>query len=329
VLGTEAALPISVLTGFLGSGKTTLLRRALDAPALADTAVIINEIGEIGLDHHLVETVDGPVVELPGGCLCCAVREDLAASLRALLARREEGRLAPFKRLVIETTGLADPGPILFTLAMDPALDSRLRLDRVVTTIDATMGEATLARYAEAAAQLAVADRVVITKSDLAEVRSSLLAGIDAINPEAERLLAGEITDFGHVFWGSSGEAERARLPPGQAAGHTHGIATHALQLTKPCSRLDFARALGGLARDRGEDLLRVKGLMRFSDKREAVAFVQAAQHALYPPIWLDERQHRGEENRLQFVVRGITLEEIMSHFAFAGGEPIRAAAAS
>jgi G3E family GTPase len=119
-VGVSETLPTTVLTGFLGSGKTTLLRRALVSPALADTAVIINELGEIAIDHHLVDFVEGSVLELPGGCLCCAVREDLARTLRGLLDRRENGEIRQFRRVVIETTGLADPAPILFTLGADP-----------------------------------------------------------------------------------------------------------------------------------------------------------------------------------------------------------------
>src|SRR5437868_11119898 len=137
-------LPTTVLTGFLGSGKTTLLRRALLSPALADTAVIINEIGEIAIDHHLVDFVEGGVLELPGGCLCCAVREDLARTLRSLIERRDAGEIRRFRRIVIETTGLADPAPILFTLSTDPMLDQCLRLAGIVTLIDAVHGAETL-----------------------------------------------------------------------------------------------------------------------------------------------------------------------------------------
>src|SRR5208283_1615115 len=141
-------LATTVLTGFLGSGKTTLLRRALTAPALADTAVIINEIGEIAIDHYLVDFVEGEVLELPGGCLCCAVREDLAQTLRGLIERRDSGKVRQFRRIVIETSGLADPAPVLFTLGADPMLDQRLRLSRVVTLVDAVAGVATLDRFA-------------------------------------------------------------------------------------------------------------------------------------------------------------------------------------
>src|SRR5579872_300188 len=150
-------LPTTVLTGFLGSGKTTLLRHALADPRFTDTAVVVNEVGAVAIDHYLVEFVEGAVLELPGGCLCCAVREDLARTLRDLLDRRDAGDLRPFRRIVIETTGLADPAPILFTLGADIALDGRLHLGRVVTVVDAVTGVDTLARFPEAARQAALA----------------------------------------------------------------------------------------------------------------------------------------------------------------------------
>src|SRR5260221_8523477 len=160
-------MPVTVLTGFLGSGKTTLLRRALTAPEFSDTAVVINEIGEIAIDHYLVDFVEGSVLELPGGCLCCAVREDLAETLRSLIERRDDGEIRRFRRVVIETSGLADPAPVLFTLGADPMLDQYLQLSRVVTLVDAVAGLSTLDRFAEATRQAAVADALVISKTDL------------------------------------------------------------------------------------------------------------------------------------------------------------------
>jgi G3E family GTPase len=315
---TELRLPVALLTGFLGSGKTSLLRRAL-AGGWTDTVVLINELGEIGLDHYLVDTIDGPVLELPGGCLCCAIREDLAASLRRLMERRDEGAVPPFRRLVIETTGLADPAPILFTLGADPALEQQLRLDRVVVTVDAVAGAATLQRYAEAARQVAVADRLVLTKTDLAPASAALAAQLDALNPAAERRLASE--DAGTLLFGALSASKPRPLLDG-AAAHTHGVATVALILSRPCSRLDFARALGGLARDRGADLLRVKGLVAFSDRPLCPAFVQGAQHALYPPIWLEGWPDGDRRSRLQFIVHGIACDEILERFACAGAVP-------
>jgi len=311
-------LPTTILTGFLGSGKTTLLRRALTSPALADTAVIINEIGEIAIDHHLVDFVEGSVLELPGGCLCCAIREDLARTLRGLLDRRDTGEIRRFHRIVIETTGLADPAPILFTLGADPMLDCCLQLAQVVTLVDAVNGADTLARFAEAARQAALADTLVVTKTDLAPLGPELIRRLDALNGRAERILAAEARDAGLVLFGARGRSAATAMPVEPAAAHTHGIDAFGVVLEGEISRLDFARALGSLARERGTDLLRVKGIVRFADRPQRPAVVQSAQHAMFAPEWLDDWPDDDRRSRLVFIVHDIPRSEIFAHFAFA-----------
>ena len=333
----QDSVPVTVLTGFLGSGKTTLLRRALTASAFADTAVVINEIGEVAIDHYLVDFVEGSVLELPGGCLCCAVREDLAQTLRGLIERRDSGEIRRFRRIVIETSGLADPAPVLFTLGTDPMLDQRLRLGRVVTLVDAVAGFATLDRFAEAARQAAVADALVISKTDLAPLSAPLAARLDALNPGAERLSGAAAADPAAVLFGAriaphpnplpaGGEREsdaQRRTDEGHAnaplaAAHSHGIAAVTIVLDGAVSRLDFARALGGLAQSRGNDLLRVKGILAFADRPEHPAIVQAAQHAMFAPEWLADWPDADHRSRLVFVVHDIAAEEILARFAFA-----------
>jgi G3E family GTPase len=311
-------LPTTLLTGFLGSGKTTLLRRALVSPELADTAVIINEIGEIAIDHHLVDFVEGNVIELPGGCLCCAVREDLARTLRSLIERSDAGEIRRFRRIVIETTGLADPAPILFTLGTDPMLDHRLRLAGVVTLVDGVHGAQTLERFAEAERQAALADTLVITKTDLAPLSPDLLGRLHRINDRAPRILAAEVPDAGAVLFGTAPPATTPVLSTAPVAAHSHGIDAFGLVLKREISRLDFARALGGLAGARGSDLLRVKGIVRFSDRPDRPAVVQAAQHAMFAPEWLDAWPDDDRRSRLVFVVHGIPRAEILEAFAFA-----------
>src|SRR5215831_18950780 len=317
-VGPPETLPTTLLTGFLGSGKTTLLRRALVSPALADTAVVINEIGEIAIDHHLVDFVEGSVLELPGGCLCCAVREDLARTLRSLLDRRETGEIRRFRRIVVETTGLADPAPILFTLGADPILDHSLHLARVVTLVDAMNGVDTLERFPEAGRQAALADTLVITKSDLAPPSPELVRALDAINDRAERMLAVEMADEGAALFGGRERGDAPAMPAAPAAAHTHGIDAFGVVLDGEMTRLDFARALGGLARERGTDLLRVKGIVRFADRPQRPAVVQAAQHAMFAPEWLDDWPDEDRRSRLVFIVQGIPCEDILAHFAFA-----------
>ena len=317
-VGLSETLPTTVLTGFLGSGKTTLLRRALVSPALADTAVIINELGEIAIDHHLVDFVEGSVLELPGGCLCCAVREDLARTLRSLLDRRDTGEIKRFRRVVIETTGLADPAPILFTLGADPMLDHSLHLARVVTLVDAVNGADSLDRFVEAGRQAALADTLVITKTDLVPFGPDLVRRLDALNDRADRIFAAETEDAGLVLFGNGRPSATAVMGFEPVASHTHGIDAFGVILEGELSRLDFARALGALARERGTDLLRVKGIVCFADRPERPAVVQAAQHAMFAPEWLDNWPDADERSRLVFIVHDIPRAEILAHFAFA-----------
>jgi G3E family GTPase len=312
-------IPISVLTGFLGSGKTTLLRRVLSSPGFSDTAVIVNEFGSVGLDHLLLEAVEQDVVLLPNGCLCCAVRQDLADTLYRLLRRRADGSLPPFGRLALETSGLAEPAPILYTLSADAFLENALRLDSVVTTIDSVAGPATLDRFQEATMQAACADRIVLTKTDLAPPPPALRQRLEAMNPVATFLDAAVATPGEILFGGGRSVLPRRRLVA--TAAHTHRISAFALRFGRAMDRLAFAMALGGLARAHGEDLLRVKGLMLFADRPDRPAVIHAVQHTLYPPDWLDRWPDDDHGSRLVFIVRDIPVEEIVGRFT--AGEPV------
>ena len=313
----EAPLPIAVLTGFLGSGKTTFLRRVLASPAMGDTAVVINEFGEVGLDHLLVAASPDDVVQLPNGCLCCAVRQDLVRTLHGLLTRRAEAALPPFRRVAVETSGLAEPAPILYTLAADPYLERALRFDTVLTVVDALAGSSTLERYAEATAQAVVADRLLISKTDLAPAPEALLAGLAALNPSAEIVLAAGLVEPASALFRETGsEPRRPVRRLWSAAVHSHGISTVAIELRQAMTRLDFARALGGLARERGEDLLRVKGIVGFADVPSRPAAIHAVQHTLYPPEWFSEWPDADHRSRLVFITRDIAPDEILTRFA-------------
>ena len=311
------ALPIAVLTGFLGSGKTSFLRRVLASPAMRDTAVVINEFGEVGLDHLLVAASPDDVVQLPNGCLCCAVRQDLVRTLYGLLGRRAAAALPPFRRVVVETSGLAEPAPILYTLAADPYLEQALRFDTVLTVVDALAGLSTLERYAEATAQAVVADRLLISKTDLAPAPEALLANLAALNPSAEIVLASELAEpAGALFREAGAEPRRPVRRLWSAGAHSHGISTMAIELRQAMTRLDFARALGGLARERGEDLLRVKGIVGFADVPSRPAAIHAVQHTLYPPEWFTDWPDADRRSRLVFITREISPSEILARFA-------------
>lgn len=313
-------IPLSVLSGFLGSGKTTLLSKVLAAPDLRDTAVVISEFGSVALDHLLLETAVDDIFELPNGCTCCAVRQGLADSFyRLLRSRRESVDRPPFRRIALETSGLADPGPILYTLSADAFLEASLRLDRIVTIVDALIGLETLDRYPEATAQAAVADLLLVSKTDLAPAPDALLGRLASLNTIASLADAAEVDPGAALFGGLPRSLPRPRLSA--TAVHAHGICTFSIRLRQKMTRLGFAMALGRLAREHGEKLLRVKGLVEFSDRTGGPAVIHAVQHTLYPPRWLQRWPDADLVSRLVFVVRDLGPDEILERFA--AGEPV------
>jgi G3E family GTPase len=306
-------VPIHVLTGFLGSGKTTVLNRLLTGGALPASAVIVNELGAIGIDHHLVETSDESLVELSGGCLCCAVRGDLAVTIADLVARRDRGDIAPFERIVVETTGVADPAPVHNLLATDPLLASRTRPGRVVTTVDAANGAATLDRFAEAVRQVALADALVLSKSDLAPVAvPALRARLARINPHAPIRVAvhGVLPDPAALF-DEEQPAERAPPPSWLKAGHIHGDGIESIVLfrERPLPGAALVMFVETLAEQVGADLLRVKGLIALCEVPDRPAVLHGAQHVFHPLEFLPAWPDADRRTRLVFVVCGVERE--------------------
>jgi G3E family GTPase len=314
-LGTPKT-PISVLTGFLGSGKTTFLKAVLAAPEMAHTAVIINEAGDASLDHLLVKEVAEQTFQLPSGCLCCVRRLDIVSTVATLIEQRDAGKIPAFARIVIETSGLADPAPILYTLAQDPMLSHVLDFRAVATVVDSVLGEATIARHAAATAQVAIADRLLLSKTDLSAPSPSLLQILDALNARAPRAHLPAEDDLGALLFDvPMNISAPATAPP--LLTDDFGIETTSLVLQTPPGRMEFARALGRLASERGEDLLRMKGLVAFADRPDAVAVMHAVQHTLYRPQWLPDWPDADQRSRLVFILRDIPRAEIFERFAF------------
>ena len=309
-------IPIWVLTGFLGSGKTTLLGRLLKSPGFARTAVIINEFGEIGLDHDLVETSDESFVTLQTGCLCCAVRDDLVLTLEALLRRRASGTVPPFERVVIETSGLADPAPILHALLTQPAFEGRLALAGVVTTVDALTGAQALARYPEAVKQVAMADRLLLTKTDLLQApATSLIARLSALNAAAvlstaafgeiaaDQLFGSEALPVALERWLRTSPAAQARQ-----GGHNHASDITALALVRaaPVRAVALTLLLEVLAEHVGGDLIRLKGLINIAESPERPAVIHGVQHVFHPPAWLERWPSQDRRSRLVLIGRNL-----------------------
>lgn len=294
--------PISVITGFLGSGKTTLLSRLLRDPAAARTAVIVNEFGEVGLDHLLVEASDEEVVLLEGGCLCCKVRGDLVRTAGELLARRARGE-ADFERIVVETTGLADPAPILQALMTDRGIGEALRLESVIATVDCAAGGATLDAHPESVKQAALADRIVLTKPDLADP-GPLAERLRRINPGAQQLVArhGEV-DAGLLF--SSREKIDWKIQPSHSS-HTDDVTTFCLRRSEPLHAVTLTLFLQVLAEHCGEKLLRLKGLVDVAESPGRPAVIHGVQHVFHPPAWLEAWPDGDRGTRIVVISQGL-----------------------
>jgi G3E family GTPase len=303
-----------ILTGFLGSGKTTLLGRLLRRPEFSRTAVIINEFGEIGLDHDLIEASEDSLVELQTGCLCCRIRSDLATTIHDLLRRRDEGSIVPFTRIVIETSGLADPAPVLQTLMTDAAIAERVILGGVVTTVDAVNGAQTFDREEISAKQTAVADRLILTKTDLASPAPALMHRLKELNATAPVLIAhhGQI-DPHNLLSGRLYDPLTKSLDvqswlgsdPGAHERH-HGVDTYAIVRSEPLRAVTLTLFLEAIAEHCGADILRLKGIVNILESPERPAVIHGVQHVFHPPTWLPGWPSGDRHTRMIFITRGI-----------------------
>jgi G3E family GTPase len=322
--------PVNILTGFLGSGKTTLLQRLLMSPQLAEVAVLVNELGEIGLDHYLLQNVAESTLLLENGCVCCAIRGDLQQALRDLLSKRMRGDIRYFRRVVIETSGLADPVPIAYTLLREPVIRHHYRLSTILTTVDALNGIGQLETFAEASKQAAVADRLILTKTELADADSvhALAAHLRRMNPSAlllesaqvdvddDRLLIEDIYDAD----GKPREIARwlAADDPGRgdpavqalAHNHTHDIQSFSLTFEQPLDWSAFGIWSTMLLHRHGGDVLRIKALLNVAGVSTPV-LINGVQHLVHPPSHLDAWPGADRRSRLVFVVRGLSRPQI------------------
>lgn len=316
--------PVTLITGCLGSGKTTLLQRLLGNPALSDTAVLINEFGEIGLDHHLLERIDETMVMLQSGCVCCTIRGELSAAIKDLHSRRERGLLPPFRRLFIESTGLADPFPILSTVHSDPALRHHFCLGNVITTVDAVNGAQQLEVQPESIKQVAVADWLVLTKTDLAtaEETTRLSQRLRHINSDAPLWRAAE-GDFDADALLSAKDDEPRRPTeggdiPGDHYRHSDDIRSLALNIDEPIDWARFGVWLTMLLNRHGEALLRLKGILNVAGAGTPVA-VHAVQHLVHAPRHLEAWPDADRRSRLVFIARGLDPAVIERSFRAVG----------
>ena len=297
--------PVTLVTGFLGSGKTTLIAALLGHPDMGETAVIVNELGDVAIDHHLLRRVDERTVLMKSGCLCCTLRGDLADELRDLFDRRARGEVPAFRRVVVETTGLADPAPIVYTLLSEPVVRHHYELDSIVATVDAVNGLC----LPESVKQAAVADTLVITKTDLVGAQR-VEEQLARLNPSAEIVEAqhGDV-EPGRLFGRPQRDPRELRFDDAPD-GHDHnGVRAHALFLDEELDWAAFGIWLTMLLQSRGNDVLRVKGLLNVGGPGPLV--LNGVQHVVHPPVHLDEWLDDDRRSRIVFIGRGFTGEDL------------------
>ncbi len=336
----SARIPVTLVTGFLGSGKTTLINRALKSPELSHTAVVVNEFGQVGLDHKLYANSNDTVIVLENGCLCCTVRSDLVSTLNDLFRMRQGGKIPSFDHVIIETSGLAEPGAVIQAFLSEPTLDGLYRIASVLTLVDAVNFESTIANHDEAARQVALADHILITKLDAVEGDAAarlaeLHASLSKSNPAAIILENSDQLDLVSLLKPAGFDPADPSADPlpwlnaeAYAGSHAHKsfgeskffafenpIESFVLTRSEPMSRDEVQFLLDGIAQNLGPGLLRVKGLVNVAEEPGKPAIIHGVQHLLHTMTWLDKWPDSDERTRVVFITQGIVrgkLEEII-----------------
>lgn len=335
----DTRIPVTLLTGFLGAGKTTVLNHLIRDPAAGQIAVIMNEFGSVGLDHDLIEEATEETILMQSGCLCCTFRGDIAKTLGALMAKKKRGDLS-FDRVVIETTGIADPAPILHTLVVDDLISHYYRMDGVVTLADAASGHQTLEAHAEATQQIAVADLVILTKTDLVSpidvtrfekrvtqindtaqrmranhgrVPPGALFGLSALHMNAS---AQDLARWLGALHGSSdlegkaSEHDTTHLATAPKANHKHHISSASIEVHDPIPASVFDFWIDMLMALKGPDILRIKGIVHVEDMQFPIVF-HGVQHIFDPPVHLETWRGADKRSRVVVIARNVTKEEL------------------
>jgi len=330
--------PVTVITGFLGSGKTTLLSALLKKEEMKNVAVIINEFGEVGLDHALVEHSDENIVELQNGCICCTIQGDLQKTMLDLIDKMAKGDISYFDKVIIETTGLADPVPIIHTLISSMDLQRIYTLDGVITVVDATNGEKTLDLQPEAVKQAALAERIIISKIDLIEKDKelSLEARLRAINPSIKIIKSsfGDVSISDLIDLGAYDPFSKSRDVKEWLAAesmdthhdhdhdhhhvnvnrHDENIEAFSMTSDKPVNMMAFGLFKDLLMAQMGPDLLRIKGIINIEGK-ERPAVIHGVQHIFHPVHWLEKWPDNDKQTKLVFITRNVKKEQIEGFF--------------
>lgn len=354
--GPIEPIPLSVFTGFLGAGKTTLLNRLLKDPAMSDAAVLVNEVGDIGIDHNLYEIVEEGVILLSSGCLCCAVRGDLVNSLENLLRARDNNRCKPFNRVVIETTGIADPASVIHIIMTQPYLTLRYRLDGVVTLVDAVNGMKTLDEHIEAVKQAAMADRIVITKTDLPEGAAQVPALRDRLkklnpaaivlegqppvadlinaglyNPDSkipdvarwlreEAVIAAEEDAHHHDHHHHNHGHDHGHHHNDQASRHDASIKAFSIATDRPIPLNTLEMFLDLMRSAHGDKILRMKGIVQLADDPERPVVFHVVQHLMHPPVRLETWPDADRRSRIVCITKDLPPQTVRKMFdAFLG----------